>query len=440
MESPDTFELSLAELFESATSWDPYPWQVPRPVATQGIWLIEGGRGIGKTDGLARYVDEHAKGPACDVKLKGGHRIAIVAPTLDDAAESCVSGPSGLQAHNRSIRLRTTLGGSKAVWPNGAEAKLFSGKTEEDADRLRAGGNRCLVWIEEAAAIKHLDTALKQARYGLRMGSHPHIVASSTPKRVKAYIALRNDPMTLRTHGTTEQAIHLDPEVRKRLYDDYAGTRLGRQELLGQLLEDIEGALWRLDWFDEQRISQDELPTLTRVVVGVDPAVTTGENSDETGIVAAGVDAAGEFYILDDASIHQGLADCARHVLAASDRNHADRIIGEVNNGGDLVEHTLRAYDRNVAYTKVNASRGKRVRAEPVAALYEQGRVHHVGSFPVLEDQMASWAPDSNGSSPDRVDALVWAITALMGGRRGPRITHAGRVDRQTVEQLATVA
>jgi phage terminase large subunit-like protein len=401
--------------------WEPYPWQVcPSPVAVQGVFLIEGGRGIGKTDGCAHYMLDHVAGAPCDPRVPGGHRMAIVAPTLDDAAESCVNGPSGLRSYNPAVVLRTALGGSKAVWPNGAEAKLFSGASEKDADRLRAGGNRCLVWIEEAAAIPWLDVAVKQARYGLRVGRNAHMVASSTPRPTPAYKKLRDDPTTVRTHGTTDLAHHLDPAVRQRLYDDYAGTRLGRQELLGELLEDVEGALWSLARIDQLRVA--EAPALTRIVVAVDPSGGDSDDHDEQGIVVAGQSVDGDFYVLADRSCRETPHGWAGRAVAAYNEFEADVIVAEANYGGAMVESTIRQVGPGVPVRVVTASRGKRQRAEPVSALYEQGRVHHVGPFPQLEDQMCGWVPES-GRSPDRMDALVWAVTLLsQPARRGPRM------------------
>lgn len=417
-DSPSSAEAAFLTALEAALPstrpWRPYPWQVPPgPVATQGAFLIEGGRGIGKTDGCAHYVEAHVQGPPCDPRIPGGHRIAIFAPTLDDAAESCVTGPSGLKAYNPAVILRTALGGSKVIWPSGAEAKLFSGATEKDVDRLRAGGNRCLGWVEEAAAIPHLGTGLKHLRFGLRLGVNPHLVGSSTPRPTKDYRAFRSDPKTLRTHGTTEQATYLDPSVREQLYADYAGTRLGRQELYGELLEDIDGALWTLGRIDELRVKAH--PDLVRIVIGYDPAVTSNADSDESGVIAVGREPAGELYVLGDYSLRGTPEQCARKVAEAYHAHEADAVVVEVNNGGDYLPDALRRADPTLAVRQVRATRGKRTRAEPISMKYEQGKAHHVGSLSRLEDQMTTWTPDSK-DSPDRVDALVWACTELLGG------------------------
>ena len=410
----DAFEQALRILEQPV--WVPYPWQTcPTPVAVQGVFLIEGGRGIGKTDGCTHYMLNHVNGPACDPRVPGGHRMAIVAPTLDDAAESCVTGPSGLRTYQPGIQLRTTLGGSKAVWPGGAEAKLFSGATEKDADRLRAGGNRCLVWVEEAATIPWLDTVIKQARYGLRLGPHPHMVASSTPRPTAAYKELRSDPDTIRTHGTTEQAAHLSAAVRDRLYSDYADTRLGRQELQGELLEDVEGALWTFNIIRNVKRS----PDLDRIVIAIDPSATKG--GDETGIIVEGR-AVRDLYVLEDLTGHYSPAGWGLAAVTAYIEWSADAIVYETNMGGEMVRATIeQAWKQLIAdglargaaphLVPVHASRGKRVRAEPIAAIYEQGRGYHVGDLGLLEAELTGWVPGA--ASPNRLDALVHGATAL---------------------------
>lgn len=428
----DPFEY-LAELFERPL-WRPYPWQIPPDhVPTQGIFLIEGGRGIGKTDGCSHYMIDHVNGPPCDPKIPGGHRMAIVAPTLDDAAESCVTGPSGLRAYDPSIQLVTRLGGSKAVWPTGAEAKLFSGQTEKDADRLRAGGNRCLLWIEEAAAIPWLAVALQQGRFGLRVGPNPHIIASSTPKPTAAYKALRAEPNTIRKHGTTEQAHHLAQAVRDELERAYGGLRLGRQELDGELLDDIEGALWKLTGIDAHRA--DPPADLDMIGVGVDPSAT--EHGDETGIIVAGqsrVDGVPHLFPLDDYTGHYTPAGWGDAAIRAFLEWDADAIIYETNQGGEMVRLTLEvAWKTRVAdaghslgppptLIPVHAARGKRTRAEPIAALQEKGQVHHPDTdrerLAKFDDELTQWVPGLS-DSPNRLDAWVHVATWLWGAARG---------------------
>lgn len=413
-----------------------YPWQRPhehpagwdgpcddtcksRPTAevpAQGMWLMLGGRGTGKTDGCATYMDEHAMGPPCDPRAPGGHRMLIVAPTLGDAAESCVLGVSGLRAHNPNVELKSTPGGTKAVWPNGAEARLMGAYTPEDVERLRAAGNRCLIWLEEVAAMRRLDDALEHTAYGLRVGPRPHYIGSTTPKPRPKIKELRDAETTIVTRGKTSAAIHLAQAVRDALMKKYAGTRKGRQELDGVLFEDVEGALWTTQRIDRDRVKT--APPGIRIVVSIDPAVSNTEESDETGILVVGADPAKEHgYVLDDLSGHYAPEEWAAIAVEACKRWDADYIVGERNQGGDMVKATIRAYDRTARYRDVTATKGKRLRAEPIAVLAEQGRIHHVGTFPELEDQQVTWVPGEDGSksdSPDRLDAMVHGLTDLM--------------------------
>jgi predicted phage terminase large subunit-like protein len=386
------------------------PHQIP-PEGRWRVWLLEGGRGSGKTDGAAHYLDQHCMGPACIPTVRGGHRPAIIAPTLGDALEACVNGPSGLKAHNPQIVSVQAAGGTFVRWPNGVEGKVFGAYTPEDVERLRAGGNRCIVWTEELAAWVRMAEAWDQMRLGLRLGPRPHVVASSTPKPRKRYLEIRSDARTVRTGASTAQNPHLAEDVRAEYYEVYGGTRLGRQELNAEILTDTPGALWTHAMLESRRPA----PDLTRVVVAIDPAVTSGESSDETGIVVAGIGVDGRGYVLADRSCRLSPDGWAQRAVQAFDDYKADAVIAEVNNGGDLVEQTIRTVRRTIPYRKVTASRGKQTRAQPVAALYEQGKVSHVEVFADLEEQLTSWTPES-GTSPDRLDALVWALTDVMLG------------------------
>ncbi|MFI6979321.1 terminase large subunit domain-containing protein [Embleya sp. NPDC050154] len=403
-------------------SWTPYPWQIcPSEVETHGTWLLMGGRGTGKTDGAARYVAEHVNGPACDRRIPGGHRIGIVAPTQGDAVESFINGPSGLKAHDPRVVLRTSAGGTHVRWPNGAEGKVFGAHSPDDVERLRSGGNRCLYAFEEAAAMRRLDEALTHSAMGLRIGPRPHYVMSTTPKPRAEIRALVAAPDTVLTRGRTRDAWHLPEVMRAKLIARYAGTRTARQELDGEILDDIEGALWTWALLDLTRVR--EAPPLARVCVAIDPAVSNTSTSDETGIVVAGTarlrtpDTTGTLrahgYVLDDLSGRYSPTDWARRAVDAYHLHRADCIIAEANQGGDMVKTTIHAVDRNVPVRLVHATRGKLTRAEPVSALYEQQAVHMVGSLPELEDQLTTWVP-GEGDSPDRLDAHVWAITHLM--------------------------
>jgi predicted phage terminase large subunit-like protein len=253
--------------------------------------------------------------------------------------------------------------------------------------------------------------------FGLRLGQDPRAIVTTTPRPIKLIRELLADPKVVVTRGRTEDnRKHLAPAFLEQIVRRYQGTRLGRQELDGEILDDMPGALWTHGIIDAARLTA--APALTRIVVAIDPAVSSHENADETGIIIAGRDVDGHGYVLADASGHYAPAEWAKVAIAAYAAHRADRIVAEVNNGGDMVEATLRVVDPNVPFAAVHASRGKVARAEPVAALYEQGRVHHLGALPLLEDQMCAFSSDFDrdavGYSPDRVDALVWALTDLL--------------------------
>lgn len=399
---------SAAGLDAAGPAWEPLAHQVP-PEGAWDTWLLLGGRGSGKTAAAARYCHEHATGPPCLPGVPGGHRLAIIAPTFGDALEACVNGPSGIRSYDPRVRAVQTAGGTFVRWPNGAEAKLFGAYTPEDVERLRAGGNRCHAYAEELAAWRFLDQCWDHLQFGLRLGEHPRLVAATTPKPRALLKRLIADQKTAVTHATTHDNPYLSPLVRARLEDRYGGTRLGRQELQGLLIEDVEGALWTWAMLQDRRPA----PDLTRVVVAVDPAVTSTEASDETGIVVAGLGVDGRGYVLADRSCRLSPDGWARRAVAAYDDYSADVLVAEVNNGGDLVGQTVKTVRRDISYKTVHASRGKAVRAQPISALYEQGRVSHCEVFADLEDQLTSWTPES-GTSPDRLDALVWCLTELM--------------------------
>lgn len=401
--------------------WKPYPWQVPPDeIETLGWWLQLGGRGTGKTDGCARYMVEHVNGPPCDPRLKGGHRMAIIAPTQGDAVEACVNGPSGLKAHDPRVVLRTTAGGTFARWPSGAEAKLFGAHTPDDVERLRAGGNRCLVWMEEVAAQRRLKDAITHSEMGLRIGPNPHYIGSTTPKPRTEIIELVDRADVIVTKGRTRDAIHLPQEQRDKLIRRHAGTATEKQELDGELLKDIEGALWKRLVLDRTRVGA--APPLVRIVVAIDPAAKDGDESDEMGIIVAGLGQAyipdrngfarQHGYVLDDLSGRMSPEECMRKAAEAYHAWKADVVIAETNNGGDWIGTTLRQIDRTVNYETVTATRGKATRAEPVAAVFSQDAAHIINSLPDLETQLVTWVPGQD--SPDRLDAMVWALTALM--------------------------
>ncbi|MBL8687471.1 MAG: DNA-packaging protein [Rhodospirillaceae bacterium] len=396
----DLSELEAAHLLYDWRFWA-RPEQLP-PVAPWETWLVLAGRGFGKTRTGAEWVRAEAESGR-------RRRIALVGPTLRDVKKTMVEGEAGVVSISppwfRPLFVKSEL---RLVWPNGVVADLYSA---ERPDRLR-GPNHDAAWADELAAWTHEET-WDNLELTLRGGSDPKRVVTTTPKPRQMLKRLIADPTTLVTRGSTQaNADNLAKGYVTRLERRYAGTRLGRQELDAEMLEDAEGALWNLKRLDQLRVAVP--PGLKRVVVAIDPAVSTGSRSAETGIVVAGLGEDGIGYVLKDLSGRHRPEEWAERAIAAFRAHRADRVVGEVNNGGDLVEATLRAVDPKIPFRAVSASRGKRVRAEPIAALYEQGRVRHVGALPKLEDQMVSWAPGEDTGSPDRVDALVWALTELM--------------------------
>lgn len=391
------------------------------PLPPWDAWLLVAGRGAGKTDADAHYVDTHALGPAC-IPGPVPHRIGIIAPTHEDAKKTCVVGDSGLLSHDPDIRF--TPGGKAAdlIWPSGAVGNLFGAFTPEDVERLR-GPQHCLIWVEELAAWRYLEKCWDQAQFGLRLGAHPHIVGGTTPKPRPFFVKLLAQRNVAVTRARTDDNPHLHQRVRDELERKYGGTRLGRQELYAEILSDIEGALWNRGMISYRAgplhgVNGEMVPDYVRVVVAIDPAVTYGPDSDETGIIVAGKGPDGRGYVLDDLSGRFSPHDWAKRAMAAYAEYKADAIIAEVNNGGDLVESNLRNSGFADAYRAVHASRGKRIRAEPISSKYEQGKVSHLRPFTELEDQLCNFTPESL-VSPDRLDALVWAFTELFGAEDG---------------------
>lgn len=364
------------------------------------MWLILAGRGFGKTRTGAEWV-------RAQIERHGRRRVALVARTTADARDTMVEGESGLLACCPPwCRPRYEPSKRRLTWPNGAMATTYSG---DRPDQLR-GPQHDAAWADELAAWRYPD-AWDQLLFGLRLGIGPRAVVTTTPRPTPLVVALLADPRVIVTRGTTlENRANLAPTTLDALLTRYEGTRLGRQELYAEVLTDPPGALWRRDALDAARV--DRAPDLVRVVVGVDPAATHGEGSDETGIVVAGLGADGHGYVLEDASLRASPAGWGARAVEAYHRHAADRIVAETNQGGDMVALTLRTIDATVPVRPVRATRAKRSRAEPVAALYEQSRVHHVGAWPELEDQLCQWTPGA--PSPDRLDALVWALTELM--------------------------
>lgn len=411
--------LSPAEAERLAHEWR--FWARPNQLAPAGdwaVWLLLAGRGFGKTRTGAEWVRERVKA--------GAGRVALVAETAADARDVMVEGESGLLAvcwaGDRSTTgalLRRPLyepSKRRVTWANGAVATTYSA---EEPDQLR-GPQHDTAWADELAKWRY-EAAWDNLMLGLRLGDEPRSVVTTTPKPTRLVRRLIADKRVTVTRGTTfDNRAHLPQAFLDGVVALYGGTRIGRQELMAEMLEEAAGALWRRPEIEALRVTH--APELKRIVVAIDPAVSASEGSDETGIVVAGYGFDERGYVLEDLSGRYTPAEWARRAIAAFHRWRADRLIGEVNNGGDMIEHTLRAVDRSIAYRAVRASRGKQARAEPIAALYERARVHHVGAFPRLEDQMVSWEPLGSGHSPDRVDALVWALTELMLGGGGPAV------------------
>lgn len=336
-------------------------------------------------------------------------RIALIAPTAADARDVVTEGESGLlnvcppwhRPQYEPSRRRLT-------WPNGAIATLYSA---EEPDRLR-GPQHDAAWCDEVAAWRYPE-AWDQLMFGLRLGDDPRVVATTTPRPTPLIKALVASATTHVTRGSTyENRAHLADGFLREIERRYANTRIGRQEIHGEILDDCPGAIFHAGDIEKARVR--EAPPLVRVVVGVDPALSTNENSDLTGLVVVGLGTDGHAYVLADVSGKYTPAEWARRVIAAYHAHRADRVVVEKNAGGDLVVSNLRTIDPRVPILTVHASRGKAIRAEPVAALYEQGRVHHVGVFAALEDEMVSWDPTTSAKSPDRLDALVWGCWALL--------------------------
>jgi phage terminase large subunit-like protein len=374
------------------------------------VWLILAGRGWGKTRTGAEDVAEYGQNTP-------GARIAIVAPTFADGRDTCVEGESGL--------LAVLPGGAGASWnrsqgqlvlKNSARYQLFSA---EEPERLR-GPQHHRAWCDEVAAWKYQQQTWDQLAFGLRLGLSPQIVATTTPKPTRLIKTLATSPTTHVTRGSTfDNASNLAPIVLDQLRARYGGTRIGRQELDAEILEDVAGALWTREMIEDCRV--DVVPAMQRIVVGVDPSGSDGETGDCQGIVVCGLGIDGRGYVLEDCSLRTSPEGWGRTVANAYHRHKADRIVAERNFGGAMVEAVLRAADPNLPVTLVTASRGKAVRAEPVASLYEQKRVSHLGAFPELEDQMVQMTPGgySGPGSPDRLDAKVWAFTDLFLAEAG---------------------
>jgi predicted phage terminase large subunit-like protein len=395
------------------------PSQMPPPGDWWGIWLILAGRGFGKTRTGAEWVKSLIESTAVG-------RVALVGPTAADVRDTMLEGESGLLSISSPwCRPEYEPSKRRLTWPNGATASLFSA---EEPDRLR-GPNFEAAWCDELAAWADPQAVWDMLQFTLRLGKHPRVCATTTPRPialVKNLVKREGQDVVVTRGSTFENVDNLSPPFLQAMKARYEGTRLGRQELFADVLSDTPGALWAQAWIDRDRIASASWADFKRIVVAIDPAVTSGENADETGIICAAIGDDGHAYVLEDVSGKYAPHEWAAKAIGLYRRYNADRIIGETNNGGEMIENVLRSIDQSVSYKSVHASRGRVVRAEPISALYEQGRVHHVGTFTQLEDQMTAFTSDFSrataGYSPDRLDALVWALTELMLEKRGPKL------------------
>ena len=400
-----------------APDWTPYPHQQP-PDGDWRVWILRGGRGSGKTEGGARYVLDHLR------RLGARARVGAGAPTIQAAREVCAEGDSGLItiaphefAWNRSMMEARHKDGGYVKFQGAEEPARWNGP------------QWTLLWADELALWRR--DSYDQATFGVRLGDTPRIIATTTPKAAKWVRSLEAEPGTVTTHGTMYDNPALAKSAVEALERRYGGTRLGRQELMGDYVDDVEGALWKIAWIDDHRAAEppmryEEVETaegveerrmlnLSRVVIAIDPAVTAKAESDETAISVAGLGQDGEYYVLGIEGMRLPPQQWAQRALDLYDQWGADKIVAEVNNGGDMVIETVRraadAQGRSVNVEAIRASRGKTLRAEPIAALYEQGRVHHVGIFDEAEDQLCSF-PVAN-EHDDQVDAVVYALSDL---------------------------
>jgi len=403
----DRFVASLTDAEADALIYD---WRGflarPEQLAPEGnwsTWLINAGRGFGKTEAGAQWVKERVEA--------GSRSIALIAETQKDLEEVMVARllsiyPDGQKPTARFKPVRIT-------WPNGAVALGYNGT---EPDQLR-GPEFDAAWVDELAKYKRARQTWDMLQFTMRAGNDPRVIVTTTPRPIPVLREIIASDRSVVTRGSTfDNAGNLPAQFLEDLKNRYGNTRLGRQELEAEMLDDLPGALWTREMFDAHRLK--EAPEMRRVVVAVDPSGTGGadDNGDDIGIVVAGLGIDGRGYVLADRTCKLSPDGWGRRAVAAYHEFEADRIVAERNFGGAMVEHVIRTVDRGISYKEVTASRGKVARSEPIAALYEQGRVSHVGGLADLEDQMCLIGQDGyiGEGSPDRADALVWAITELM--------------------------
>lgn len=424
--------LSQGQLEELKHSWSFWARDAQiEPEGNWNTWFINAGRGFGKTRTGVEWVRDQVK--------KGKKRIAAVAATNSDIERVMVKGESGFLSV--CWKGDKTYAGKKMgfpewsptkrslTWENGAVVQFFSA---EEPERLR-GPQFEIAWCDELAAWnKDIDT-WDMLQFCMRLGKHPRVVVTTTPKPTKLVRKLMKDDKTYVTGGSTfDNAANLAGTYLEAVKAQYEGTRLGRQELYAEVLEEAEGALWNTEMLEKAEIKYEDVPHLNRIVVSLDPAVTSNKESDMTGIVVAGIDVNGVAYVLGDYTDRLSPQAWAAKAIELYHKHQADRIVAEANQGGDMVKTTLHGEDETVPVKLVRASRGKYARAEPISALYERGLVKHVSNPPdganlnELETQMRTWEPLGSIGSPDRLDACVWALTDLsLNGYSKPQLTLA---------------
>jgi len=387
------------------------PKQLP-PSIDFNTWLILAGRGWGKTRTGAEWLREQ-------VEKKGKRRLALVGATAADARDIMVEGESGILAVSPSwFRPIYQPSKRRLKWPNGAVATVFSA---DKPDRLRGPSHDC-AWADELAAWRDPE-AWDMLMLTLRIGQKvAQVAVTTTPKPLPHIKNLIGKQGVTITKGTTyENLANLSPRFREEILAAYEGTRLGRQEINAELLDDAPGSLWKRTQIDQFRVKRS--PDLVKVVIGVDPESSSGDQSAETGIVACGAGVDKHGYLIEDATIRGTPAVWGHRVVSTFYKMKANYVVAEANNGGEMVAHVIKTIDANVPVKMVYASRGKYTRAEPVASMAEKGEMHHVGWYPELEDQLCQWTPGTSEKSPDRLDAYVWGMTELFitGVQGGPR-------------------
>jgi phage terminase large subunit-like protein len=412
--------MSVADLLKLDVDFETWAHENQLPPTSEGwrVWLMLAGRGFGKTRAGAEWIFGLAN-------ARPGVRVAVVGASIADARSIMVEGVSGLVtvARNRRRKLEWEPSLGRLRWPNGSVAELFSG---DHADGLR-GPEHDFAWCDELAKWREAEESWVNLQFGLRRGSRPRALITTTPRPLELFRRIQEDPWTVKTSGSTRDNINLDERVIEILTATYGETRIGAQELDGKLLQDVEGALWTRAVIEKARVAPFADGEFDRIVIGVDPPAGVGEGSDACGIVVAGSRGEG-LYVLEDATV-RGLSPegWASRVAAAAARWGTAQVIAEANNGGAMVASVLKAADFALKVRLVHASRGKSARAEPIALKFETGKAFFAGEFPALETELggmiAGGGYEGPGRSPDRADAMVWAMTALSETRSGvPRV------------------